>query len=252
MAKISSIFKGIGSFVLAVFVYGFARTCTNEMFKSRHISSYDYTLPNSNNNPSFQKSTANIANKVFDVPDDWSTYTINNESFSISIPTKKLELRHDYDIYTKFLKEKGYACNTDDVVFQQKGLANRSEGSTDHYGRVMIAHFLGEAGDFMRSSETEPIDAEAKATFMELVQNELGPYKLIGEPSYEWLYINDIRAVEIRYRREGGNGSTSTRCAMYLLFNYDEMVKMIVSFKEQERDYWLPDMENVIMTFKWL
>lgn len=38
---------------------------------------------------------------------------------------------------------------------------------------------------------------------------------------------------------------------MYLLQNYDEIAKMIVSYREQEKDLWLPDMDNVIKTFSW-
>ena len=30
-----------------------------------------------------------------------------------------------------------------------------------------------------------------------------------------------------------------------------QMVKMIVSYREQERDIWLPDLINVIKTFRW-
>lgn len=249
MSKGSSAIKGIGSFILTIFVAAFAKTCTKEMFNA-HKSSYDYSI--NQTNTSYQKTSILKSEDVFEIPEGWTKYTIDNASFTISLPTEKLELRHDYDVYTKFLKENGYACNTDAVVFQQKGLADKEQEATEHYGRVMLTHFVGDAGDFMKASETEPLDANAKTTFWEMVKSELGPYKLIGEPSYEWLYINDIRAVEIRYRREGSNGNTSTRCAIYLLFNYDEMVKMIVSFREEERDYWLPDMENIIMTFKWL
>ena len=251
MGKGSSILKGIGTFFIMVITMGVVKTCTKEMFRSSSKSSNEYrTTQTLYDKPTILQSNNKIKSKVSEVPEDWSTYTIDNNAFTISIPKSKLELRHDSDRYTKLLKENGFSCNTDVVVFQQIGLGKREKGSTDIYGRVMIAHYKGKVGDYLNSSETEPIDADLKKLFEEMVHNELGPYKLIRTPSYEWLYINDIRAVEIRYKREGNAGNT-TSCTMYLLFNSSEMVKMIVSFHEEESNYWLPDMENIIMTFRW-
>jgi hypothetical protein len=62
--------------------------------------------------------------------------------------------------------------------------------------------------------------------------------------------INTAKAIEIAYRRTGADQYT-TACKMYLLFNTDEMVKAIVSYREQERDIWLPDLSNIIKTFRW-
>ncbi len=31
----------------------------------------------------------------------------------------------------------------------------------------------------------------------------------------------------------------------------NEMVKMVTAYREQEKDLWIPDLENVIRTFKW-
>lgn len=180
----------------------------------------------------------------------WTKYYIDNSAFSISVPST-VELRNDYDAYTQRLKDLGYTCNTDVVAFQQKGLSSNSKEALKHYCRVLIQHNVGNSGDFLNCDETEPIDEEARNVFHDLVISELGSFKLINEPTYKWIDINGIKAIEIKYRRNGSNGNT-TSCTMYLLFNCDEMVKMIVSYREQERDLWLPDMENVIKTFKWL
>ena len=80
--------------------------------------------------------------------------------------------------------------------------------------------------------------------------NELGGYAPIGEPTYEWIDISGTKAIEIKYRRKG-NQNYTTSCTIYLLFNYDEMVKMVIAYREQERNLWLPDLDNVIKTFKW-
>jgi hypothetical protein len=94
------------------------------------------------------------------------------------------------------------------------------------------------------------LDSDARTELREIVENELGNYTIIGEPSYKWISINDKKAIEISYRRNGAKNNT-TACRIYILFNSSQMVKMIVSYREQERDIWLPDLINVIKTFRW-
>lgn len=187
----------------------------------------------------------------FKTLDDWTQYVINHNAFTISIPNT-MELRHEYDQYTKLLQKMGRVCDSDIIVFQQKGLSNTKVDNIDnHYCRIMIRHIKGNADDFLKSNETENINLETKAFLRELVVSELGlTFKLLGEPTYNWIDINGQKAIEIKYRRNGNNDNT-TFCTMYLLFNYDEMVKMTISYREQEKDLWLPDMDNVIRTFKW-
>ena len=52
------------------------------------------------------------------LPDDWITYEFNN-SYVLSVPDK-MELRHDYDVYTRWLAEGLGFISSTDAVFQQK------------------------------------------------------------------------------------------------------------------------------------
>ena len=185
---------------------------------------------------------------AFHVPQSWTRYYIN-KSFSISVPNS-VELRSEYDVYTRSLEDLGYSYDYDVIVFQQKGLSSKSTQALQHYCRIMIQHGVGNADDFLRSNQIEVIDDETKLALRGLVITELSGFTLLGEPSYQWIDINGTKAIEIKYRRSGTNDNT-THCSMYLLFNYDEMVKMVVSYREQERKLWLPDLDNVIKTFKW-
>lgn len=185
---------------------------------------------------------------AFHVPQSWTRYYIN-KAFSISVPSS-VELRSEYDVYTRSLKDLGYSYDYDVIVFQQKGLSSKSSQALQHYCRIMILHGVGNANDFLRSNQLEVIDDDTKLALRDLVITELGGFELLGEPSYQWIDINGTKAMEIKYRRSGTNDNT-THCSMYLLFNYDEMVKMVVSYREQEKKLWLPDLDNVIKTFKW-
>lgn len=186
-----------------------------------------------------------------DTPDGWTTYWIDNGSFSISIP-QSLELRRKDDQYTRRLENKGVAVNTNNVIFQQKGLSNSKAGTEDnHYCRVIISHAKCQPDEVYKSDETEPITGELQAELLEMVSAELAPGQdFVEGPTFKWIDIHGQKAIEIRYTRTGNNGNT-TRCAMYLLFNCDEFVKMIVAYREQESDLWASDMNRVIKTFNW-
>lgn len=183
------------------------------------------------------------------VPDTWTRYYCANQAFSLSVPPI-VELRHDYDKYVKSIEKLGLSCNTEDIVFQQKDLSNNNSEALSRYCRVMIQYNKGNVGDFPSASETFPIDSDVKNELREVLVNEVKPFDLIGEPSYNWISIKDAKAIETTYRRTGAKNYT-TACRMYILFNTYEMVKMIVSYREQESDIWLPDLPNIIYTFRW-
>ncbi len=185
----------------------------------------------------------------FQEPDTWTKYYFANQAFSISVPAT-VELRHEYDKYVKRLEEYGLSCNTEDVVFQQKHLANNNPEALTHYCRIMIQYRKSDVGDTPSANDVFPLDSDVKAELREIVESELAPYKFIGEPSYNWIDLKGIKAIEILYRRTGADKNT-TACRMYLLFNTYEMVKMIVSYREQESDIWVPDLPNIIKTFRW-
>ena len=141
------------------------------------------------------------------------------------------------------------AINTDAVVFQQKGLSDGANNK--HYARVLIQHSNGNGGDFLKSVETKTLDNETKQYFKQLAVESSKPYKLITEPTYQWVTINNlIKALAIRYRRSTSDNYT-THCTMYYLFNYNEMTNITISYREQEKQMWLPDLDNVIKTFSW-
>ena len=52
-----------------------------------------------------------------------------------------------------------------------------------------------------------------------------------------------------KYSRKGMEGPVS--CAIYLLQNYDEMVKIVVSYRETDAELWQTDLDDVIKTFAW-
>ena len=185
----------------------------------------------------------------FKVPDDWSYYEMGN-AFSISVPPT-LEVRHDDDPYTQNLNKLPYDLNNRDVIFQQKNLSNLSNSAKQTYCRILI-NYYNEPGAFPRYNETEDINNEAKQFLDEIVYQEVVvPSYLIGSPSYAWIDINGIKAIETSYQRKSSAGKGIVCCKIYLLSNYDELVKIVVAYREGDSQIWANDMSNVIKTFKW-
>lgn len=178
---------------------------------------------------------------------EWRRYEIAN-SFSISIP-QSLELRHDYDDYTKLLKNNHLAISNADAVFQQSNLADLSPEAYNTYCRVLVEHYDFSPGEVERHNQTSYITAEDKKNFKEMVDAELGPYSYVDIPTFQWVDISGTKALEAKYRRTGDKGIVV--CRLYLLPNYNEMVKMITSYRESDESIWKSDLENVIRTFKW-
>lgn len=178
---------------------------------------------------------------------DWNSYGIAN-SFSISIPNT-LELRHDYDEYTKLLKNNQLTISNADAVFQQANLANLASEAYDTYCRVIIEHYNFSPGELEHHNQTSYITTEDKKNFREMVDAELGPYSYVDTPTFQWVDLSGTKALEASYKRTGDKGSVV--CRLYLLPNYDEMVKMIVSYRESDASIWKSDLENIIKTFRW-
>ena len=158
-------------------------------------------------------------------------------------------MRHDYDVYTKQIASMKKYLATDAVVFQQKGLS--AGANDDHYARIIIQHIPGEQGEFDKSTDAPTLDYDTREILKEQAKESSKPYKLLNEPTCRWITINNFtKAIEVEYRRNAGNNRT-THCTMYYLFNNSEMVITTISYREQEKQLWLPDLDNVIKTFNW-
>ena len=243
--------EGAKGYIYAAIILTIFGLCIRACMESsnNHALSNDFSQIEPSVKSSLDSSEPVSDDEDFQVPDSWTKYYLANQAFSISVPPI-VELRHDYDKYVKSLHKLGLFCNTEDIVFQQKNLANNSSEALSRYCRIMIQYNKGNAGDFPSASETFPLDSDVRNELREVVENEVKPFSIIGEPSYIWINIKDARAIEIAYRRTGADNNT-TAGRMYIIFNSNEMVKAIISYREQESNIWLPDLTNIIKTFRW-
>lgn len=183
----------------------------------------------------------------FSTPSDWSEYKIDN-AFSISIPNT-MELRNDYDDYTQWASNNIGLLSSADAVFQQKNLSSMSSNAYQTYARVLIQHFSFSPGEVEHHYESPGLTSEDHSTLREMVDNEIKPYTYVNSPTWRWIDINGAKAIEGTYRRNGDDGPV--KCKFYLLSNYSEMAKIIITFREKDSNLWESDLNNVIRTFKW-
>lgn len=179
--------------------------------------------------------------------ENWTNYEIAN-AFTISVPNT-MELRNDNDEYTLILQNNGYSINNADAVFQQADLSNLSNKAYETYCRILVGHYKFSPGELEHHNETSYIDAESLSNFREVVDAEIEPWTYVESPTFQWIDINGVKAMEAKYKRNGDKGPVV--CRLYLLPNYDEMVKMIVSYRESDANIWKSDLENIIKTFRW-
>ncbi len=117
------------------------------------------------------------------------------------------------------------------------------------YARVLIQHYSFSPGEVEHHYESPGLVAEDYRNLKEMVDDEIKPYTYIDTPTWHWIDIDGIKAIEGDYRRNGEDGPV--KCKFYLLSNYNEMVKIIVTYREKDGDYWESDLNNIIRTFKW-
>lgn len=214
----------------------FSRTCANALLQE----------DNSQTKANLNTANAHILDS-FSTPSDWDEYTID-DAISISIPST-MELRHEYDDYTQFLSDSLGLKSYPRTVFQQKNLSSRSPEAYSTYARVLMQHFTCSPGDVEHHYESPQLTPEDYQLLREMVDEEVLPYTYVYTPTWRWININGTKAIEGSYRRNGSHGSVN--CKFYILFNYSEIAKVLISFREKDSDMWETDLNNVIKTFKW-
>lgn len=197
------------------------------------------------------KAVEPVETKKYAPPKSWSKYIIAN-AFSISVPPT-IELRKSKDSYTKALENlnnHGYRINSDNVVFQQRGLSANTLEAHQTYCRIIIDIQKGDSGEYPKSSDHEDLTMEEIHTFQELAKQYSYGYKILGQPEVRWIKIENVYGIEVEYVRNGTNNSR-THVYNYYFFNDNLLAIIILSYRQGDSRKWETDFSNIIKTFKW-
>ena len=114
---------------------------------------------------------------------------------------------------------------------------------------MTIFHATGTPGDAESHNQAPDITPADKEALRPLIDHEVSPYSFIEHPTYRWVDIAGTKAIEASYSRTSDDGPVS--CRLYMLQNYDEIAKVVVTYREKDAHLWKDDLEKVISTFEW-
>lgn len=203
--------------------------------------------PDNNTHEQSKDISVHYQSNTVTIPDDWIKYEFDN-SYLLSVPDN-MELRHDYDVYTRWLADGLGFISSADVVFQQNNLSSFSAEARNTYARILVQHYSVPAGEADHFYEYPSLGEEDYVDLNEIVEGEVKPASFIDSPKWRVIDILGTKAIEGTYKRTGFEGPV--KCKFYLLSNYNEMVKVIVAYREKESDVWEEDLSKVIYSFKW-
>lgn len=185
-------------------------------------------------------------------PETWKKYKVA-KAFSICVPPT-VELRADDDPYTKDLKDlksRGYDINSDNVVFQQKGLSTNEADAYQTYCRIIISVQRGDFEEFPKYSEYEDLTTDDIRNFQELATQGQTEYKILIQPNVRWIKIEDTYGIEVEYVREGIE-DFHTHVSYYYFFNDHLCATIVLSYRQNDKHNWESDFSKIIKTFEWI
>lgn len=173
-----------------------------------------------------------------------------------------MELRREDDTYTQILNDiKGSitgfqitSTSNNRVVFQQAGLSTNKHEYKAKYCRILIDHYTckGEyvpcSGDKLELSE-EYFTNGIVAIYKDCEKTNT---PLLEVLSNDTLTIANSPSTRIIYKRQGLNGASPVIVAIYTIFNYNEYVRLTISFRETEQDIWMKDLVKARSSFRWM
>lgn len=194
------------------------------------------------------------------IAQEWSTYQYKDR-YSISIPST-MELREESDVYTQAIKDiqgsiigfQVTSTSNNRIVFQQAGLSTNKHEYKTKYCRILIDYYTCEDRHVPCSGDKLEVDEEyfTKGIITIYEDCEKTNTSLLEVLSYDTLTIANSPSTKIIYKRQGNNGASPVIVAIYTIFNYNEYVRLIMSFREAEQDIWMKDLVKARNSFRWM
>ena len=182
---------------------------------------------------------------------DIKEYNIK-DIFTITVDTK-LELRDKNSIYSKEINtiSSSGQQKKNVIVFQQAGLDLKKRNSYQTYARIMILTDEDEDVFFPASDEMIELSDNDIALFNQLAYQELTEGMSMSILPTTNLFSKDgLNYVRTYYQRTGNYGNVDVY--IYYFYNANQMTKLLVSYKHNERDLWEDIMMNVVSSYRWI
>lgn len=180
-----------------------------------------------------------------------ATYTYS-DVFTIDVPDV-FELRVDsgkYSLRLDSLQLINPNCE-DCIVFQQAGLNNMKEGSTDVYARILITVVEDKSKPFLSREAHPKLSSSDKYEYRKLCDRQKMPFDYVYEPQFDWINIYDnVWAIRMIYARTGLEGNVLTN--IYLLQDKSFIVMIVTAYRVQEFELWSDSVDKTLKSFQWI
>lgn len=194
------------------------------------------------------------------IAQEWNTYQYKDK-YSVSVPST-MELRRENDTYTQLLNDiqgniigfQVTSTSNNRATFQQAGLSTNKHEYKTKYCRILIDYYTCEdeyvpcSGDKLELNE-EYFTNGIIAIYKDCEKTNTSLLEVL---SYDTLTIANSPSTKIIYKRQGLNGTSPIIVATYTIFNYNEYVRLTMSFRETEQDIWMKDLVKARNSFRWM
>lgn len=182
---------------------------------------------------------------------EWLKYTVNG-AFSFEVPNS-IELRTNNDPYTKdMLKRHGFVINSDNIVFQQKNLSiNNEDALLNQYCRIIIHYQKGKSNEYLSSNEDYTLTNEDIESIKSIIESDAAE-RLISIESIRYENNTQFSGIIAEYRRKGYGNNPPVRVQYQFIYNNDEFVTFVLSYREAEKEIWENDFKKVMASFQWI
>ena len=201
----------------------------------------------------------NLPITLADVKKGW-TRILMKEVGSIDIPPI-LEIQSaKYKSDTKERREnleKAWKVELDDpkVVIQQKGLNDSNSNAIKRYARIITDISYGKPGEFNSLNQWKSLSAKELERLNTEFRNELvSGFKTTELRLIEWhpieiVDVNGMPAIKISYTRQLRNEPV-VFVNLYKFQNNDRLHSLTISYRIEEKTYWLPALNEVLDSFR--
>lgn len=194
------------------------------------------------------------------IAQEWSTFQYQDK-YSITVPPT-MELRRENDTYTQLLNDiqgniigfQVTSTSNNRVIFQQAGLSTNKHEYKTKYCRILIDYYTCEEEHVPCSGDKLELNEEYFTNGVIAIQQNCESTKtpLMTIISNDTMTIANSPATKITYRRQGYNGASPVIVAIYTIFNYNEYVRLTMSFREAEQNMWIKDLVKAKSSFRWM
>ena len=176
----------------------------------------------------------------FNVPNDFEVQKMSEYDGSTNVETINTYEATDNEIYVESTTDAKH------FVLQQKGLNQHEANAYKLYSRIIVDYYSGEE-DFPQYGESIEVDYEEIQNIVEKLDSSLSAngMNILKVLDYGGVSVNGFPALRLEYLRRGYNNAGTVHCISYEIYNWNEVVVLVISNRETEQNIYNTEKEII-------